>query len=118
MFRPSIQRINVLVGLAMLSLILYYIASSSIVTIVDQNYDLKVDSAKFMKNAVEFLKNEKGREYPLINRDPFDTRLIFYNEGSPILTDIGKFESKATVLKPNFSALIITCVFTSSRLKV
>ena len=60
-----------------------------------------------MENALNVLK-KYGRKYPFLSRDPFDTRLVFLNtETSPLLTDIGKYEAKSTVLKPNFSALII-----------
>jgi poly-gamma-glutamate system protein len=43
----------------------------------------------------------------VFDRDPFDTRLVFNRRFSPLLTDIGKYQAKSTVLKPNFAALVI-----------
>ena len=107
MFRPSIQKTRILVFLALINIIVYYFVSSSIVTFKSSDYDLKITSAEKMENALGLLK-KYGRKYPFLSRDPFDTRLVFLNtETSPLLTDIGKYEAKSTVLKPNFSALII-----------
>ena len=107
MFRPSIQKTRVLVILALINILIYYFVSTSVVTFKSVDYELKIDSAKKMENALTILK-KYGRKYPFLSRDPFDTRLVFLNtETSPLLTDIGKYEAKSTVLKPNFSALII-----------
>lgn len=107
MFRPSIQKTRILVFLALINIIVYYFVSSSVVTFRASDYELKIASAEKMENALNILK-KYGRKYPFLSRDPFDTRLVFLNtETSPLLTDIGKYEAKSTVLKPNFSALII-----------
>ena len=107
MFRPSIQKTRVLVILALINILIYYFVSTSVVTFKSVDYQLKLDSANKMENALTVLK-KYGRKYPFLSRDPFDTRLVFLNtETSPLLTDIGKYEAKSTVLKPNFSALII-----------
>ena len=107
MFRPSIQKTRILVFLALINIIVYYFVSSSVVTFKASDYELKIASAEKMENALNVLK-KYGRKYPFLSRDPFDTRLVFLNtETSPLLTDIGKYEAKSTVLKPNFSALII-----------
>ena len=107
MFRPSIQKTRILVFLALINIIVYYFVSSSVVTFRASDYELKITSAEKMENALNVLK-KYGRKYPFLSRDPFDTRLVFLNtETSPLLTDIGKYEAKTTVLKPNFSALII-----------
>ena len=107
MFRPSIQKKRILVFLALINIIVYYFVSSSVVTFRASDYELKIASAEKMDNALNVLK-KYGRKYPFLSRDPFDTRLVFLNtETSPLLTDIGKYEAKSTVLKPNFSALII-----------
>ena len=91
----------------MINIIVYYFVSSSVVTFRASDYELKIASAEKMDNALNVLK-KYGRKYPFLSRDPFDTRLVFLNtETSPLLTDIGKYEAKSTVLKPNFSALII-----------
>ena len=40
--------------------------------------------------------------------DPFNSYLVFGNDSrSPLVTDLGDPEAKATVLKPNFSALVM-----------
>ena len=107
MFRPSIQKTRILVIIALINIAVYYIVSSSILTYKSSDYELKIESANKMKNALSVLKKH-ARKYPFLSRDPFDTRLVFLNtETSPLLTDIGKYEAKSTVLKPNFSALII-----------
>ena len=107
MFRPSIQKKRILVFLALINIIVYYFVSSSVVTFRASDYELKIASAEKMDSALNVLK-KYGRKYPFLSRDPFDTRLVFLNtETSPLLTDIGKYEAKSTVLKPNFSALII-----------
>ena len=107
MFRPSIQKTKVLVILALINVLVYYFVSTSVVTYKSSDYELKINSAIKMENALNILK-KYGRKYPFLSRDPFDTRLVFLNtENSPLLTDIGKYEAKSTVLKPNFSALII-----------
>ena len=116
MFRPSIQKTRILVFLALINIIVYYFVSSSVVTFRASDYELKIASAEKMENALNVLK-KYGRKYPFLSRDPFDTRLVFLNtETSPLLTDIGKYEAKSTVLKPNFSALIID-QFSKSGLK-
>lgn len=107
MFRPSIQKTRILFLIAIINILIYYIVSSSILTYKSSDYDTKIESANKMQNALNVLK-KYGRKYPFLSRDPFDTRLVFLNtESSPLLTDIGKYEAKATVLKPNFAALII-----------
>tara|TARA_B100001287_G_scaffold18706_1_gene13892 strand:+ start:6671 stop:8041 length:1371 start_codon:yes stop_codon:yes gene_type:complete len=107
MFRPSIQKTRILVLLALINIVVYYFVSSSVVTFKSSDYELKIASSEKMENALNVLK-KYGRKYPFLSRDPFDTRLVFLNtETSPLLTDIGKYEAKSTVLKPNFSALII-----------
>ena len=105
MFRPSIQKTRVLFSIAILNIFLYIIVSATISTNKDKNYDLKVEVATKVSLALDLLKIE-GRDFEYMDRDPFDTRLIF-NRNSALLTDIGKYQAKVTALKPNFSALVI-----------
>jgi len=105
MFRPSIQKTRVLFSIAILNIFLYIIVSATISTNKDKNYDLKVKVATKVSLALDLLKIE-GRDFEYMDRDPFDTRLIF-NRNSALLTDIGKYQAKVTALKPNFSALVI-----------
>jgi poly-gamma-glutamate system protein len=105
MFRPSIQKTRVLFSIAILNVFLYIIVFVTISTNKDKNYDLKVEVATKVSLALDILKLE-GRDFEYMDRDPFDTRLIF-NRNSALLTDIGKYQAKVTALKPNFSALVI-----------
>ena len=107
MFRPSIQKTRVLVLLAIINIVLFYIVSNTIIYKQREGYNLRVEAAEKMQNALTLLKNELGREFEWFDRDPFDTRLIFNRRFSPLLTDIGKYQAKATVLKPNFAALVV-----------
>tara|TARA_Y100001960_G_scaffold289773_1_gene329876 strand:+ start:1459 stop:2952 length:1494 start_codon:yes stop_codon:yes gene_type:complete len=110
MFRPSIQKTKVLVFIALINLILFYMVSNSVITEKTTNHDQKIKAATDMKVALSKLK-KYGKNLDLVissGRDPFNTRMIFSNsESSPLVTDLGKYEAKATVLKPNFSALVI-----------
>ena len=107
MFRPSIQKNRVLFVIALLSLVLFYIVSSNIIFVKKDDYNLKVEAASKMESALKILKDEIGRDFEWLDRDPFDTRLVFNRRFSPLLTDIGKYQAKATVLKPNFAAFVI-----------
>ena len=106
MFRPSIQKVRFLFLIALISILLFYIIEKTVFFQKHDDYLLKVEAATKMEEALEILKDTLGRDYEWFDRDPFDTRLVFYGY-SPLLTDIGKYQAKATVLKPNFAALVI-----------
>ena len=108
MFRPQIQKTRVLILLAILSLIMVFIASNSTVTDTALGYDYKLSSAKIMDNAIKVLKKEvKAKGYTIYKDiDPNTTGLIF-KEDSPIRTGSGDLEAKQTTLKSNFAALIV-----------
>ena len=106
MFRPSIQKVRFLFLIALISILLFYIIEKTVFFQKHDDYLLKVEAATKMEEALEILKNELGRNYEWSDRDPFDTRLLFYGY-SPLLTDIGKYQAKSTVLKPNFAALVV-----------
>ena len=106
MFRPSIQKVRFLFLIALVSVLLFYIIEKTVFFQKHDDYLLKVEAATKMEEALEILKNELGRNYEWSDRDPFDTRLLFYGY-SPLLTDIGKYQAKSTVLKPNFAALVV-----------
>ena len=107
MFRPAIQKTRVLIALALVNVFLFYFVSNTIIYKQKSTYDLRIEASNKMKDAIELLKKEHGREFEWYDRDPFDTRLIFNRRFSPLLTDIGKYQAKATVLKPNFAAFVI-----------
>ena len=106
MFRPSIQKDSILFLMAVISAFLFYMINQNIFFQKHDDYLLKVEAASKMKEALVLLKDKVGRDYKWDDRDPFDTRLVFYGY-SPLLTDIGKYQAKATVLKPNFAAIVV-----------
>ena len=56
MFRPSIQKTRILVLIALVNILVYYIVSSSILTYKSSDYDLKIESANKMQSALGVLK--------------------------------------------------------------
>ena len=108
MFRPQIQKTRVLVLLAIVSLLMVFIASNSTVTDVALGYQYKLKSAEIMDDAIKILKKEvKAKGHTIyIDIDPNTTGLIF-KEDSPIITGSGDLEAKQTTLKNNFAALIV-----------
>ena len=79
MFRPSIQKTRILVFIALINLILFYIVSNSIITEKTNNHDQKISAATNMKIALSKLK-KYGKNLDLVissGRDPFNTRMIF-----------------------------------------
>ena len=113
MFRPSIQKTTVLFVIALFNVILFYaVVSTSVLTEKAVNYDKKIIAANMMDKAISQLQkhSEKFRKKLKIPpaTDPFNSYLVFGNDSrSPLVTDLGDPEAKATVLKPNFSALVM-----------
>jgi len=108
MFKPQIQKTRVLITLAIISLLMLYISSHSIVIELAAGYEDKIKSAEIMKKALQVLRKEvKQRGFIIYeDADPNYTGLIF-NDDSPIRTGSGDLESKITTLKNNFAALIV-----------
>ena len=108
MFRPQIQKTRVLVFMAFFSLMMVYIASNSIVTHTSEGFEQKKIASEIMELGLKVLKKEvKAREITIFDDiDPNYTGLIFKDD-TPIRTSPGDLESKQTVLKPNFAALVV-----------
>lgn len=108
MFRPQIQKTRVLVFMAFFSLMMVYIASNSIVTHTSEGFEEKKLASEIMELGLKVLKKEvKARDITIFDDiDPNYTGLIFKDD-TPIRTSPGDLESKQTVLKPNFAALVV-----------
>ena len=65
MFRPSIQKTKVLVFIALINLILFYMVSNSVITEKTTNHDQKIKAATDMKVALSKLK-KYGKNLDLV----------------------------------------------------
>ena len=85
-----------------------YIASNSIVTHTSEGFEEKKLASEIMELGLKVLKKEvKARDITIFDDiDPNYTGLIFKDD-TPIRTSPGDLESKQTVLKPNFAALVV-----------
>ena len=111
MFRPQIQKTWVVLLVAIFSIMMVYFALANITYYETVGFQDKIEAAKIMKEALSVLKKEVKKQYPdvpiLEDIDPNLTGLIFNRPKSPMTTYSGDLKSKQTVLKPNFSALIV-----------
>ena len=111
MFRPQIQKTWVVLFVAIFSIMMVYFAMSNITYHKTVGYQDKIEASKIMEDALLVLKNEVKNKYPdkpiLKDIDPNLTGLIFNRPQSPMTTFSGDLKSKQTVLKPNFSALVV-----------
>ena len=111
MFRPQIQKTWVVLLVAIFSILMVYFALANITYYETVGFQDKIEAAKIMKEALSVLKKEVKKQYPdvpiLEDIDPNLTGLIFNRPKSPMTTYSGDLKSKQTVLKPNFSALIV-----------
>jgi poly-gamma-glutamate system protein len=108
MYRPSLKSIWSLAALAILSIVLYYIAQNSYSFIEAEGYDQKIEAAEHMKRSMEVLRKEfdrRGLEIDETN-DPNLTGLIGVN-GSIITTSRGILSDKLSALNPNFAAVYV-----------
>ncbi|NQU68292.1 MAG: poly-gamma-glutamate system protein [Candidatus Marinimicrobia bacterium] len=109
MFRPVIQKTRVLVGMAVFNLLMFFIASHSLVTVKSRGYELKLQAAAQMQQAMDELKEYRlGSDGIFIDstNDPNETALIGSQFG-PITTDEGDLDAKLTTLNPNFASLVL-----------
>lgn len=108
MFRPSLRSNWSLVGLAILSLIVYYFAQTTHKDIKMRWYEDKMEAAKTMQKYLKVLKAEaisKGYNIDKTN-DPNETGLIGKSVTS-ITTSRGLLSQKLTSLNPNLAAVFI-----------
>ena len=105
MFRPYILRKEVLVGLAIFNIVLVYSSFFSNKVIYTDDYQEKIDAAKFMRSVLDSTYSMNKENYNL-ELDPFESGLIGA-ETSSITTKPGFIKSKQSTTNPNFAALII-----------
>ena len=128
MFRPAIQKLYILISMAVFCIIMTIISYNSQLDYKKPNYDKKVQAANYMFESLKVLRQEyqaitvgvknqnenlnnndsvDGFKDPQIERpfsslDPLETGLVFYQDDIP-----GNPSSKLTTLNPNFAALIV-----------
>ncbi len=108
MFRPAIQRVEVLVAMAIVSLLVFYTASSLTVETREAAYDVKVAAAERMTRAMQVLKDSRMAEAVFMDNinDPNETGLIG-RQFTYITTDEGDLNAKISVLDPNVAAMVV-----------
>jgi poly-gamma-glutamate system protein len=108
MFRPAIQRVEVLVIMAIISLAVFYMASSLTVKIRQPAYDTKIAAAQRMAEAMKILKDSRGEAAVFMDdiNDPNETGLIG-RQFTYITTDEGDLDAKISILDPNVAAMIV-----------
>ena len=110
MFRPQIEKTHVLLILTFFSLSLVYFVQFNTIFVEKIGIEEKKKSTQIMEMALSTLKKEVKSRYeaPILKDiDPNLTGLIFTRPNSPMVTYSGDLESKQTVLKPNFAALMV-----------
>lgn len=103
MFRPAIQKLNVLVLIALFCSLMVYISFNSIRDYRKPFYDTKVIASNLMFKALKSLRQDyldQGKTFSSL--DPLETGLVFYQDDLP-----GNPSSKLTTLNPNFAAYIV-----------
>jgi poly-gamma-glutamate system protein len=108
MFRPAIQRAEVLVAMAIISLVVFYTASSLKVETRQPAYDVKIAAAQRMVDAMQILKDSRGEAAVFMDdiNDPNETGLIG-RQFTYITTDEGDLDAKISVLDPNVAAMMV-----------
>ena len=110
MFRPQIQKTGVLLSLATYCTVMVFLVFITRQKKETYGFEDKIKTTNIMKSALKVLKKEVDNPHVSIDNDPNKTRLIFDDHESPMITHISDkptLESKQTVLKPNFSALLV-----------
>jgi len=108
MFRPAIQRVEVLVAMAVFSLIVFYSASALKVKTQAPAYAIKVAAAQRMARAMQLLKDQRMEAAVFIDdvNDPNETALIG-RQFTYITTDQGDLDAKISILDPNVAGMIV-----------
>ncbi|NQU26821.1 MAG: poly-gamma-glutamate system protein [Candidatus Marinimicrobia bacterium] len=108
MFRPAIQKTRTLVLMAVICLISYSVAVLSKVVIISDTYEIKLNAARQMQAAMDYLKTIRMEESVIMDpeNDPNETGIVG-SQFSLITTDEGDLDAKLTTLDPNFAAAMI-----------
>ena len=108
MFRPAIQRVEVLVAMAITSLVVFYGASSLTIQTRQPAYEVKIAAAERMATAMQVLKDSRGESAVFMDdiNDPNETGLIG-RQFTYITTDEGDLDAKISVLDPNVAAMMV-----------
>jgi poly-gamma-glutamate system protein len=108
MFIPSAKSNLSLLILFISSILLYIWSENSRVMIKEENFQLKMDAAKYMESGLSVIKNYKSDGNYLIDEinDPQKSGLIGLRS-SLITTDRGNLEEKLTSINPNLAAVVV-----------
>jgi len=108
MFRPAIQRVEVLVVMALFSLVVFYGASALTVKTQEPAFEIKMAAAKRMSQAMQILKDERMQAAIFMDdiNDPNETGLIG-RQFTYITTDEGDLDAKISILDPNVAAMVV-----------
>lgn len=117
MFVPSAKSNISLVGLLLVSILLFIWVENSRIFISDKNYDEKLAASELMQKAEKTIREYRLSQDVFIDEvnDPNLTALIGEKQ-SLIVTDRGNLTAKLTSLNPNFAAAIID-IFKTAKLK-
>ena len=110
MFRPYIKRTSVLIAIALLNILLVYIAHTSSKFIPDKNYDLKIEASNIMEDALLHINTQFDNinDSSIAQLDVFNSGIIGVDSiYSSMTTKYGILESKLAVTNPDFSAIYI-----------
>ncbi len=94
--------------MAIISLIVFYGASSLTVKTREPAYDVKIAAAERMQKAMDVLKDSRGEAAIFMDdiNDPNETGLIG-RQFTYITTDEGDLDAKISVLDPNVAAMMV-----------
>ncbi len=104
MFRPSIQKLHIIVLMALLCVAMVAISLNSKFIDKKDYYYEKAKAAEYMQYGLDILKSASKRIFKnnTSSFDPMDTGLVFFEDELE-----GSLNSKLTTLNPNFAALIV-----------
>ena len=108
MFRPSIQKLYVIVLMALFCIAMVAISLNSKFIDKKPYYVEKIKAAEYMQYGLDVLKSASIRIFKNNTEslfDPMETGLVFFEDELE-----GNLNSKLTTLNPNFAALIVELI--------
>lgn len=108
MYRPSIKSNWTIMGLAVVSVVLYVISENSRVEVKAPYYNEKIEASVLMRNALEAIRDNRAAKVILDEKlgDPLVVTMTG-QKYSLITTEEGLLASKMTALNPNFAAVVV-----------